>query len=49
MIPKSINPIKQEVEELEELETKLWIRHTTAARALIDAGKQHASERDPLH
>ncbi|KAK6386125.1 hypothetical protein LTS17_001699 [Exophiala oligosperma] len=43
MIPKSINPIKQEVEELEELETKLWIRHTTAARALIDAGKQHAS------
>lgn len=43
MIPRSINPIKQEIEELETMETKLWVRHTKAARALIDAGKQHAS------
>ncbi|OAL40505.1 hypothetical protein AYO20_00241 [Fonsecaea nubica] len=42
-LPKFMNPIKQEIEELEKMETKLWVRHTTAARALIDAGKPHAS------
>lgn len=43
-LPASVNPIKGEIEELEKMETQLWTRHTTGARALIDAGKPNASK-----
>lgn len=45
VLPKALNPIKRKVEELEEMETQMWIRHTTVARVLIDSGNPNASKK----
>ncbi|EUC28729.1 hypothetical protein COCCADRAFT_108388 [Bipolaris zeicola 26-R-13] len=42
VLPKALNPIKRKVEELEEMETQMWIHHTTVARVLIDSGNPNA-------